>query len=82
MAYSLNIDSCICALRRFICRGQVKEIISDNGTKLVRGEQELKEALADINQDRIQKTLLRKNVKWAFNPPLASHHGGVWEQII
>lgn len=62
MAYSLNIDSCICALRKFFCRVQVKEIICDNGTKLVRGDQELREALADFNQDRIQKTLLRKSV--------------------
>lgn len=38
MAYSLNTDSCICGLSGFICKGQVKKIISDNGTNLVRAE--------------------------------------------
>ncbi|KAL0149469.1 hypothetical protein M9458_055257 [Cirrhinus mrigala] len=83
MAYSLNTDSCICALRRFMCRrGQVKEFISDNGTNFIGAERELREAFADIIQDKIQKAMLRENVKWTFNPPLGSHHGGVWEQII
>ncbi len=83
MAYSLNTDSCICSLRKFMCRrGQVKELISDNGTNFIGAERELREALADINQDKIQKALLRENVKWIFNPPLGSHYGGVWERII
>ncbi|XP_059918445.1 uncharacterized protein LOC132465721 isoform X2 [Gadus macrocephalus] len=36
VAHSLNTDSCINAIRRFICRrGQVKEIRTDNGTNFV-----------------------------------------------
>ena len=26
--------------------------------------------------------LLQKEVKWTFNPPCGSHHGGVWERMI
>ena len=24
----------------------------------------------------------QKGIKWVFNPPAASHHGGVWERLI
>ena len=83
VAYSLDTDSCLNALRRFICRrGQVKHIRSDNGTNLVGAQRELKEALATLNQQRIQGALLQKGIQWSFNPPGASHHGGVWERLI
>ena len=26
--------------------------------------------------------MVRKQVKWQFNPPAGSHHGGVWEWCI
>lgn len=78
-----NIDMCINALRRFICRrGQVAEIRSDNGTNFVGSSQELKEALKELNQDKIQKALLQEGIKWTFNPPHGAHHGGVWERLI
>lgn len=83
VAYSLDTDSCIHALRRFICRrGQVKHIRSDNGTNLVGAHTELKKALSSLNQGKIQGTLLPDGIQWSFNPPAASHHGGVWERLI
>ena len=83
VANSLDTDSCLNALRRFICRrGQVKRIRSDNGTNFVGAQRELKEALAKMNQQRIQGALLQKGIQWSFNPPGASHHGGVWERLI
>lgn len=46
VAYTLNTDSCINAIRRFVCRrGQVKEIRSDNGTNFVSSDHELKQAV-------------------------------------
>ena len=83
VANSLDTDSCLNALRRFICRrGQVKHIRSDNGTNFVGTQRELKEALAKLNQQRIQGALLQKGIQWSFNSPGASHHGGVWERLI
>lgn len=55
---------------------------SDNGTNFIGAEKELRKALADLNQNKIQKTLAHKGIKWSFNPPAASHYGGAWERII
>ena len=80
---SLDTDSCINALRRFICRrGQVTSIRTDNGTNFVGAQKELRAALKDLNQHKIQNALLRDGVKWTFNPPYGAHHGGVWERLI
>lgn len=78
VAYSLDTDSCINALRRFMCRrGQVSHLCSDNGTNFTGGE-----ALAALNHSKMQAAFLQEGIKWTFNPPTASHHGGVWECII
>ncbi|KAK0134388.1 hypothetical protein N1851_030045 [Merluccius polli] len=83
IAFSLDTDSCIHALRRFVCRrGQVKHIRSDNGTNLVGAQAELKKALMSLNERKIQDALLPDGIEWSFNPPAASHHGGVWERLI
>ncbi|XP_063955063.1 uncharacterized protein LOC135153986 [Lytechinus pictus] len=83
MAHSLDTDSCINAIRRFMARrGNVKEIRSDNGTNLVGAEKELKMEIRKWNQSQLHDELLQKEVKWTFNPPGASHHGGVWERMI
>jgi len=83
VAYSLDTDAFINALRRFIARrGEPLQIRSDNGGNFVKGEKELRQAVGDWNQDKIHNFLLAKNVKWIFNPPAGSHHGGVWERCI
>ena len=83
VAESLDTDSFIHALRRFISRrGQPQRIRSDNGSNFVRGEKELREAIQEWNQLRIHDFLLAKNIEWVFNPPAGSHHGGVWERCI
>lgn len=83
IAYTLDTDSCIHALRRFICRrGQVKHIRSDNGTNLVGAHAKLKKALMSLNERKIQDALLPDGIEWSFNPPAASHYGGVWERLI
>lgn len=83
VANSLDTDSFINALRRFIARrGKPDEIRSDNGGNFVKGERELREAVDEWNQAQIHEFLLQHNTKWIFNPPAGSHHGGVWERCI
>lgn len=83
VASSLDTDSFINALRRFIARrGQVQELRSDNGTNFVGAERELRRAIEDWNQEKISDALSLKGVKWIFNPPGGSHHGGAWERLI
>ena len=55
---------------------------SDNDTNFVGGEKELRAAIEAWNLQKINMFLIQKNVKWLFNPPRASHHGGVWERCI
>ncbi|KAK2920579.1 hypothetical protein Q8A73_000064 [Channa argus] len=83
VAASLDTDSFINALRRFIARrGQVLEIHSDNGTNFVGAEGELKRSLEEWNMSKIENRLTQSGIKWMFNPPSASHFGGVWERLI
>lgn len=83
VAHSLDINSFLLALRRFTARrGQVKEIRSDNWSNFTSGERELCELIQAWNQDKISEEMLQRNVKWNFNPPYSSHHGGIWERRI
>ena len=61
VAHSLDTDSFINALRRFITRrGQPQRIRSDNGSNFVRGDKEPREAINDWNQEKIHEFLLAK----------------------
>ncbi|XP_068738205.1 uncharacterized protein, partial [Montipora capricornis] len=83
IVHSMDTESFINALRRFIARrGRPEEIRSDNGGNFVKGEKELRKALQEWNQNQIHEFLLQQEIKWTFNPPAASHHGGVWERCI
>ena len=83
VAHSLHTDSFINALCRFIARGvNPEEVRSHNGENFVCGERELREAIKGWNQHKIGEFLLQLNVRWTFNPPGGSHHGGVWECCI
>ncbi len=57
-------------------------IRSDNRTNLVGEKRELQNSLSEWNQSGIQRAMLQKGINWTFNPPGASHHGGVWERLI
>ncbi|XP_071107555.1 uncharacterized protein [Haliotis cracherodii] len=35
-----------------------------------------------MDQDSIKSDLLKSSIKWNFNPPSASHMGGIWERMI
>uniref|UniRef100_A0A1B0DJC4 Uncharacterized protein n=1 Tax=Phlebotomus papatasi TaxID=29031 RepID=A0A1B0DJC4_PHLPP len=80
---SLTTDSCIMAIHRFVSRrGSPVKIISDNGTNFKGAKRELKEALKEIDQDRIGMDLSKRNIEWEYNPPSAPHMGGAWERLI
>ncbi|CAI5660401.1 unnamed protein product [Oreochromis niloticus] len=57
----------------------MEEVCSGN---FVGGVRELKEAVEGWNQIQTHEMLLQKGIKWIFNPPAGSHHGGVWERLI
>ena len=81
--HSLETDSFIDALQRFISRRGRPEIIrSDNGTNFKGGQRELREELEKWNQEKIKNFLQQKQIKWLCNPPTASNFGGVWERLI
>ena len=83
VAQSLDTSSFINAYRRFMARrGPVKELLSDNGSNFVGANTELKIAFKELDQEQIQKYASDHDFKWSFNPPAASHFGGVWERQI
>ena len=83
VADSLETDSFINALRRFICRrGSVREIRCDRGTNFIGAEAELKKAIEEMDDQEIKAELLKENIDWIKNPACASNFGGVWERQI
>ena len=85
-ASTLETDSFINAFSRFVCRGgPIRQLRCDRGTNFVGASRELKEALAELDYDRVRSSLLKENcdlVDFKMNVPLASHMGGVWERQI
>ncbi|XP_066928825.1 uncharacterized protein [Clytia hemisphaerica] len=85
--FSMDTDSFILCLRRFICRrGSIRMIRSDNGTNFVGCQSELKELFRSLDHSKI-KSFLRDEfnadyIVWERNPPYSSHFGGVWERQI
>ena len=83
VAYSLDTNSCIIAIRNFISRrGPPLEMFSDNGTNLRAAEKELREAHDCINFPAISKEFTGPNMKWTFIPPASPHMGGSWERMV
>ena len=80
----LTTGAFINALRAFIARrGRPTRLVSDNGTNFVGAYRALGDALSEWNGRHELKTyLLQTSIVWTFNPPAASHMGGVWERMI
>ena len=49
--------------------------------KLVGAEREFAEYVAAWNKEGIEEHLVQRGIRWKFNPPAASHFGGVWERL-
>ena len=82
--HSMESDSFLNALFRFIARrGVPRRIRSDNGTNFIGGNKELRASIEEWNKDpKVRRQLLLKQIQWEFNPPAASHMGGIWERQI
>ena len=79
----LSADSFLNGLRCFIAlRGGVRVIRCDRGTNFVGACHELKEGLKKMDQESIATRLIEMDCEFRFNPPSASHMGGVWERQI
>ena len=80
---SMDAASCINALRRFFAlRGPAKQLRSDRGTNFVGASSELGMRPDDPSQTNTLRYLHENGCTWEFNPPHASHMGGVWERMI
>ena len=80
---SLDIDSFINAIRRFIAhRGRLKEIFSDHKTNFVGVNWVLRDALQAFYQHIIHSYCSQQNIEWNFNLSTASHFGGAWIRMI
>ena len=76
VAQSLDTESCLAAVTRFIARrGYPSTIISDNGTNFVGAANELKEFMNEWDKTKIESDLAQKKIVWKFNPPRAPHFG-------
>ena len=80
--HSLSTGSFISAIRRFIGRGNVGHMYSDNGTNFVGSERSLRTSIQNWNQHQIGDFLKQKEIDWHFNTPTASNFGGSWERLI
>ena len=82
----MDTASFINALRHFSCRrGPIHQFRSDRGSNFIGARGELKEALAELDHQRVSTELLKVNCdKFSFrmSVPSASHMGGVWERLI
>lgn len=72
------------ALRRFVSRrGLCYEIYSDNGRNFVGAANELRNLIrTKEHQQALAEECTENGIRWHFNPPKASHFGGLWEAAI
>ncbi|XP_065085823.1 uncharacterized protein LOC135707837 [Ochlerotatus camptorhynchus] len=79
VAHSLSTQSCLMAIRRFVCRrGKPIEFFSDNGTNFQGAS---KQIMQKIEGD-CEEELTDSRTRWNFNPPSAPHMGGIWERLV
>lgn len=72
------------ALRRFVSRrGLCSDIHSDNGRNFVGAANELRKLVTSTeHKAAIAEECNVHGIRWHFNPPAASHFGGLWEAAI
>jgi hypothetical protein len=63
-------------------RGKPELVVSDNGSNFVSADRELRDMVRNFDQDQIVEEAAAKGIKWRFNPPWGSHHGGLFETLV
>ena len=77
-AESLNVDSFINAMRRFINqRGHPALIVLDSGTNFKGANNEL-----EIETSKLDHRMTHQKIQWLFNPPSSPHMRELWERKI
>ena len=83
---SLNTDSFILCLRRFIGhRRNIRPLRSDNGSNFVGASSKFKKTFAEMDQQKINDFMRDNSGEWMLwkrNPLSVSNMGGVWERQI
>ena len=83
VADSLSQDSSMSAIRCFVARRGVPEIIySDNATNFLGRKKEIRRQTLAFGETFVGKELARKGIQWRLNPPSAPHFGGAWERLV
>lgn len=83
MLSDMSTDAFINGLCCFIAiRGTVRQIKSDQGSNFVGARNELREAMKEVNAERVSAFLAENQCDFSMNAPQASHAGGVWERQI
>ena len=71
LAHSLDTDSCIAAIRRFMCRRvRSRRLMSDNGTNFVAAERELRDSLALLNHSKSPTRPIIRGDQVVFQSPV------------
>ena len=74
---SWDTSSCVMEIERFGARRGVPSVIgSENGTNFIATEEEV---LNNV-QETLTDSVVKKSIKWKFNPPSKPHHGCKWER--
>ena len=77
----LTVDAFLLALTRATSRGvNPHTILSDNGGNFVSANRLLSQLWQALPQQELQRRA--PQIQWRFNPPYASHYGGVFERLI
>ncbi|XP_055590340.1 uncharacterized protein LOC129742466 [Uranotaenia lowii] len=84
LVFDLTTAKFIQALRRFVSRrSPPSDIYSDNGRNFLGAKNELKRLIRQTEHaQKVEQECTDCHIRWHFNPPRASHFGGLWESAI
>ena len=83
MLDDMTTDAFISGLRCLIAiRGAIQQIRCDQGSNFIGAKNEFKDALKEVDTERLATFLSEKQCDFHMNAPYTSHAGGVWERQI